>query len=137
MFPEARTATLVVKTRPLVIPLPDTGADKRLWSALLDLADIARTAINRDQSDRATEAIQQATREIRQSLGSRNPVSEIIDLQEAAAICRLSVRTLHNRMCEDPTCPRLPGKHPTFNRAALVKWRANLPLRKKKKKKKV
>ncbi len=137
MFADAKVHRLDVVPRPLVIPAPDgTNVARSLWSALLDFANLCRAAHERDQAGRAEEVVANAMRELRQSLGDRRPVSDIIDLEEAAAICRMSPKTLQNRMTEDATCPRLPGKHPTFERGSLLEWRKALPLRKRKKKKK-
>jgi hypothetical protein len=134
MFPEARSHRLEVVPRPVVIPAPDDTAARSMWQALIDLANLCRDAHARDHTDRAREVVGSALRELRQALGDRTPVSDIVDLEEAAAICRMSPKTLQNRMTEDKGCPRLPGKHPTFDRSTLLEWRKNLPARKRKKK---
>ncbi|VTR94097.1 unnamed protein product [Gemmata massiliana] len=99
MFPDARTGILRVKARPLVIPPPDTEADKRLWGALLDLANLCHTAMGRDRGERAEGILAAAKREMLEVLGDqgRGVVSPHLTAEEAASYLGVAYSTFRKK----------------------------------------
>ncbi|MBP3954932.1 hypothetical protein J8F10_06510 [Gemmata sp. G18] len=99
MFLEARTGTLKVKVRPLVIQPPDGESEKRLWSTLLDIANLTHTAHERDRDERAVEILVVAKRELLTLLGERDKgiASPHLTAEESAGYLGISYSTFRKK----------------------------------------